>query len=113
MNPDAQYIIVNMSPGWEVDMHGTESDAHTLSENRRPKYVHDDLESAEKEALRLHKAHAGPEGRFVIFEAVQATAWRTPFTVAASTVAVLEPYSAPQPLTIPERVPKKKRRKPL
>lgn len=111
MNPDAKYIIVNMTPQWEVDLYGLESEAHTLQPCRRPKYVHDDLESAEKEALRLHQKHAGPAGRFVIFEAVQATTWRTLFQRAASTVAVLEPYSAPQPLTIPERAPKKKRRK--
>lgn len=111
MNEDTQYIIVNMSPGWEVDMHGTESEAHTLQLCRRPKYVHDDLESAEKEVLRLHKEHAGPDGRFVIFQAVQATTWRTPFEIAASTVAVLEPYAPPQPFIIPERAPKKNRRK--
>ena len=111
MNPDAQYIIVNMSPGWELDMHGSERDAHTLRPDRQPKYVHDDLESAEKEALRLHKKHAVPAGRFVIFEAVQASTWRPPFEIAASSVAVLEPYSPPQPCVIAERAPKKKRRK--
>ncbi|MFZ2280528.1 MAG: hypothetical protein WAW39_22210 [Prosthecobacter sp.] len=110
MNSDTQYIIVNMAPDWEVDMHGSESEAHTLKPCRRPKYVHDDLESAEKEALRLHKAHAGPQGRFVIFRAVQTTAWRKPWEIAASTIAVLEPIEIPvQP--IPERAPKKKRRK--
>lgn len=112
MNEDTQYIIVNMSPDWEVDMYGSEREAHTLKPARRPKYVHDDLESAEKEALRLHKKHAGPAGRFVIFQAVQATTWRKPFEIASSTVAALEPYAPPQPFIIPERAPKKKKKKP-
>ena len=108
---DTPCIIVNMSPGWEVERHGTEREAHTLQPRRQPKYVHDDLESAEKEALRLHKQFGGPEGRFVIFQAVQATSWRTPFEIAASTIAVLEPYAPPQPFIIPERTRKTKTKK--
>lgn len=102
-------IIVNMTPQWEVDLHGIENEAHTLQPCRRPKYVHDDLDSAEQEALRLHKLYGGPAGRFVIFQAVQATTWRTPFEIAAQSVAVLEPYAPPAPFVIPERA--KKRRK--
>jgi hypothetical protein len=104
-----QCIIVNMGQPLDRDRFDNE---RIIPESRRPKYVHDDLESAETEALRLHQKHAGPAGRFVIFQAVQATAWRTPFEVAASTVAVLEPYSPPQPFIIPERAPRKKRRNP-
>ncbi len=104
-------VIINLSPQWEVDLHGTEKEAHTLQPGRVPKYVHDDLESAETEALRLHKAHAGPAGRFVIFQAMAATEWRTPFEIAAQPIAVLEPYDPPLPLQIPERARKSKKKK--
>lgn len=101
-----QCIIVNLSPQWEEY-----SDGKTLRPSRRPKYVHDDLESAQTEALRLHKKHAGPAGRFVIFQAVEQTTWRTPFEIAAATAAALEPIEIPV-LPIAERAKKKRRKKP-
>jgi hypothetical protein len=104
-------IIVNLGPSWEMDLHGTEKEARTLKPGRRPKYVHDDLESAEAEALRLHQKHAGPAGRFVIFQAVAATEWRTPFEIAAQTIAVIEPYDGPLPLAMPARAPRKTKNK--
>jgi len=100
-----QCIIINMGQPLDADLNGNE---HILPERRRPKYVHDDLESAETEALRLHKQHAGPQGRFVIFQAVAQTAWRTPWEVAASTIATLEPVTlAVEP--IPERAKRRRR----
>ena len=107
---DSLYIIVNMTPQWEVDLHRLESEAHTLLPCRRPKYVHEDLDSAETEALRLHKKYGGPQGRFVVFQAVQATTWRDTWTIATSPVAVLEPYATPQPLNIPERARKPRKK---
>ncbi len=104
----SQCVIINLSEPWQECPSG--SMGNTLAEKRRPKYVHDDLESAEAEALRLHKQHAGPAGRFVIFQAVQATTWRKPWEIAASTVAVLEPIELPV-AELPERAPKKKRKK--
>lgn len=102
-----QCIIVNLSPNWEVDMHGTEAKAHSLQLGRRPKYVHDDLESAEAEALRLHKKYAGTQGRFVIFQAVEQTAWRNQWVIAASPVAALEPIEIPV-APIPEKAKRRK-----
>ena len=106
---DTPCIIVNMTGAWSTD-NPAERLGPILSENRRPKYVHDDLESAEKEALRLHKLYGGPCGRFVIFQAVQTTATRTPFEIAASPVITLEPYGPPVPFTIPERARKPRKK---
>ena len=102
-----QCIIVNMGQPLLPDLHGNE---HIIPEIKRPGYVHDDLESAQTEALRLHKKYAGPQGRFVIFQAVEQTVWRNQWVIATPTVAALEPIETPA-ATIPERTPKKKRRK--
>lgn len=45
----------------------------------------------------------------MIFQAVEVTEWRTPFEIAAKTVAVLEPYERPV-ATITEK-PKRRRKK--
>jgi len=100
-------IIVNMSERMDPDCHGNEN---ILPADKRPKYVHEDLESAEKEALHLHKKHAAPEGRFVIFQAIAATEWRGPFDAKYRNVAALSPIEI-APVALPERAPKKKRRK--
>jgi len=104
----AQCVIVNMTQSLDCDRNENQC---IIPPHCRPKYVHDDLESAEKEALRLHKLYGGPVGRFVIFQAIQATAWRMPFEIAASPVAVLEPYAPPVPVFIPAKAQKKKRKK--
>lgn len=85
-------IIVNMTGPLDCDRFGNE---RIIPKERRPSYVHDDLEAARQEALRLHKEHAGPIGRFVIFQAVEVTEWRTPFEIAAQTIAVIEPIDRP------------------
>jgi hypothetical protein len=103
---NAPCIIVNMSGSLDADRFGNE---HIIRPNRRPSYVHDDVEAARQEALRLHKKHASAQGRFVIFQAVEVTEWRTPFEIAAETVAVLEPYERPV-ATITEK-PKRRRKK--
>lgn len=99
-------IIVNMSGPLAPDRFGNE---RVIGLKHRPSYVHDDLEAARQEALRLHKKHAGPIGRFVIFQAVEVTEWRKAFEIAAQTVAVLEPYERPV-ATITEK-PKRRRKK--
>ena len=99
-------IIVNMTGHLECDRFQNE---HVIPKESRPSYVHDDLDAARQEALRLHKKHASAEGRFVIFQAVEVTEWRTPFEIAAQTVAVLEPYERPV-ATITEN-PKRRRKK--
>ncbi len=99
-------IIINMSGHLECDRFENE---RIIPKDRRPSYVHDDLDAARQEALRLHKEHAGPIGRFVIFQAVEVTEWRTPFEIAAKTVAVLEPYE--RPVQVITEKPKRRRKK--
>jgi|GEM_PF-2496701 len=100
-------IIINMAEPLGRDRFENET---IIPPAKRPKYVHEDLDSAEKEALRLHKEYGGPQGRFVIFQAVQATTWRDTWTIATSPVAALEPYAPPEPFTIPERARKPRKK---
>jgi hypothetical protein len=105
---DGQCIIVNLSGGLLPDQFGEE---RKLPLNRKPSYVHDDLESARKEALRLHKMFAAKYGRFVIFQAVEQTEWRDYFTIATDPVAVLEPIER-EVATIPEKAKRRRKQKP-
>lgn len=99
-------LIVNMSGHMEPDRFENE---RIIPKERRPTYMHDDLEAARQEALRLHKTHAGPGGRFVIFQAVEVTEWRDTFVIATDPVAVIEPFERPV-ATIAEK-PKRRRKK--
>ena len=99
-------IIVNMGHDLAPDRFGNLS---VIAPQNKPSYVHADIESARQEALRLHKKHGGPCGRFVIFQAVEQTEWRTPFEIAAEAVAALEPVNRPA-AKIAEK-PKRRRKK--
>lgn len=103
----APCIIVNMSGGLMPDRFG---DERVIPKGRTPSYVHDDLEAARKEALRLHSTHAGKNGSFVIFQAVEATEWRDFFTIAADPVAVIHAMEC-EPAVIPEKPRKRKAHK--
>lgn len=106
-HPGPRWLIVSLAPSeMENDSFGNE---RIIAINRRPKYLHETREEAEKEALRLASVHGGYQRTFVIFEAVAFTEKRTPFEIAAQTVIVLEPISQ-KVLEIPE---KPRRKKPL
>lgn len=99
-------IIVNMSGPLAPDRFGNE---RIIGPKHRPSYVHDDLEAARAEAVRLHQAHASQNGLFVIFQAVEKTEWRDYFTIATDPVAVLEPIERPV-ATIPEKTKRRKKK---
>lgn len=65
MNHASAYMVLNMAGRnlyWQ-DAH----DGQRIPEESRPTFLHDGLESAQREALRLQQEH--PLGRFVVFAA--------------------------------------------
>lgn len=104
---DTPCIIVNMGEPLDPDIHGN---SNIIPPTKRPRYVHDDLESAQREALRLHTRYAGPTDRFVIFQAIEASAWKTTWDGNGDVVAALDPYAPPVPFIIPERARKPRKK---
>lgn len=95
----APCLIVNMSEPLEPDHFGNDQ---IIPERCRPKYVHDDLDSARAECLRLHsqKGSSGANCRFVIFQAVEFSEWRDTYVPAR--VAVLESFERLDVRPVPE-----------
>lgn len=83
-HPGPRWLIVSLAPSEiENDSFGNE---RIIAKDRRPKYLHETFEEAEKEALRLASLYGGYQRAFVIFEAVAFTEKRRPFEIAAQTV---------------------------
>lgn len=103
------WMVVNVS---DTDpRHFSWEDDRLLPSNRRPKYLHDSMESAESEALRLHRKalvkvpaeNTVDEIRFAVVEAVS-------FTEALlQSHARLVNYGAEEPVVIPARAKKRKK----
>lgn len=105
---ERQCIIVNMSGPLDPNRIGDEK---ILPAEVRPSYVHDSLNEARAECLRLHKQHAPSGGRFVIFQAVEFSEWRKNFVITEPlAVAVLESFDAAEVKPISERARKRKQR---
>lgn len=103
------WMVVNVS---DTDSsHFSWEDDRTLPSKRRPKYLHDSLDSAEAEALRLHRKasvqgeNTVDEIRFAVVEAVS-------FTEALMVShARLTNYGAEEPVSIPARPKQRKKGK--
>lgn len=109
---DQFWMVVNVSDT-ESGLYSWEDDK-TLPANRRPKHLHVTQESAEEEALRLHRmALARVTGESMPYELRFAVVKAVCFTEPLPRGHVrLTNYGAEVPLEIPERAKKKKGKRP-
>lgn len=87
------HVIINIGKINESIFTG---EACIIPQDKRPTYVHDDLESAESELLRLASTHPGQHNRFVIFSATAESEYHKQFIASPflNGAFVLKPFKA-------------------